>query len=112
MTLSELRCLRGLSMMFSNTGDAEAFTISKTNKYKSINIMKHSNIPCQIEITKVRANHKNNRINNTKVLSNALVHLNTCLNCFGSNILETLHELYWIDYNLYGSSLYCFGLSN
>ena len=74
--------------------------------------MKHSNIPCQIEITKVRANHKNNRINNTKVLSNALAHLNTCLNCFGSNILETLHELYWIDYNLHGSSLNCFGLSN
>ena len=81
MTLSELRCLRGLSMMFSNTGDAEAFTISKTNKYKSINIMKHSNIPCQIEITKVnsydrtryRANYKNNKINHTKVLSNALV---------------------------------------
>ena len=68
--------------MFSNTGDAEAFTISKTNKYKSINIMKHSNIPCQIEITKVksydhtryRANYKNNKIKYTKVLSNAPVH--------------------------------------
>ena len=43
--------------------------------------MKHSNIPCQIEITKVksydrtryRANYKNNKINHTKVLSNALV---------------------------------------